>query len=432
MDMSPVLPEARSRHAPTTHPDPSGLRETTPVPKTPFLMLTELFLPTKGGTAVSFDDDFRRLGGKEVHIVTADVPGAREFDRGHPNTIHRLTLKRVPWLKPESLLMYGKLLLKSATLTATNRFVAIFAGRVLPEGLVALILGWATRKPVLIYAHGEELTGWGRGRKFRTVCRVLQHADAVLANSDFTRDTLIELIGVKPGRIATVYPTVDDERFRPDLPCDDLKAFIGVGPGQHLILSVGRLMRRKGFDSVIRALPALLHRSLDVHYAIIGIGEDIEYLPALAHELGVADRLHMLGHVSYEDLPRWYCACDLFAMPNRDIGGDTEGFGLVFLEAAAAGRPAVSGTAGGTGSAVVDGVTGLRVDGGRSEAVARALAHLLSNSAEAARMGRNARERVLDNFTHQRRVDQLRQLAFRGRFGACEFQRGKCPPSPGA
>src|SRR6266498_3586011 len=98
-------------------------------------MLTELFLPTKGGTAVSFDDDFRRLGGKEIHVVTADVPGAAEFDRMHPNTIHRLHMRRVAWLKPESLLMYAKLFAKAALLATTRRFEAIFAGRVLPEGL---------------------------------------------------------------------------------------------------------------------------------------------------------------------------------------------------------------------------------------------------------------------------------------------------------
>ena len=68
------------------------------------LMITELFLPTKGGTAVSFDDDFRRLGGKDVHIITADVPGAADFDRDHPNSIRRLVLKRRPWIKPESFL----------------------------------------------------------------------------------------------------------------------------------------------------------------------------------------------------------------------------------------------------------------------------------------------------------------------------------------
>src|SRR6266516_4391411 len=98
--------------------------------KTPFLMLTELFLPTKGGTAVSFDDDFRRLGGKEIHVVTADVPGASDFDQAHPNTVHRIALKRVRWLRPESLLIYAKLFAKTATVAITRRFVAIFAGRV--------------------------------------------------------------------------------------------------------------------------------------------------------------------------------------------------------------------------------------------------------------------------------------------------------------
>jgi len=141
-----------------------------------------------------------------------------------------------------------------------------------------------------------------------------------------------------------------------------------------------------------------------------------DHLQRLAAELGVSDRVHALGHVSYDDLPRWYAACDLFVMPNRDIDGDTEGFGLVFLEAASAGKPAIAGIAGGTGSAVVDGASGLRVDGEQLEAIAGALTRLLANPAEAERMGMNGRNRVLENFTHQRRVDQLRELALRGRY----------------
>ena len=388
--------------------------------KTPFLMLTELFLPTKGGTAVSFDDDFRRLGADEIHVVTADVPGARQFDRTHPNTIHRLSLKRVPWLKPESALMYSKLFAKAAALTATHRFLAIFAGRVLPEGLVGWAIARLTGRPFLVYAHGEELTNWGRGRKFAVMRFVFQRADAVLSNSDFTRDTLIGLLDVDPGRIAVVYPTVDEERFRPGIDGADLRAGIGVSEKQRLILSVGRLQRRKGFDSVIHSLPELRRRGIDAHYALIGIGDDRDYLERLASELGVAERVHLLGHVSYDDLPRWYAACDLFAMPNRDIDGDTEGFGLVFLEAASAGKPALAGTAGGTGSAVVDGVTGLRVNGESAQAVVEGLARLLGNASEAEQMGSNGRARVLENFTHQRRVDELRHLALRGR-----YSRGK-------
>jgi phosphatidylinositol alpha-1,6-mannosyltransferase len=373
-------------------------------------MITELFLPTKGGTAVSFDDDFRRLGGKEVHIVTADVPGAAEFDATHPNRIHRLRLKRSPWLKPESLVIYSKLFFRSLGLALRNRFAAVFAGRALPEGIVAWAVARLLGSKVFIYAHGEELTGWGRGRKFQAMCFALRHADKVLANSDFTRDTLISLIGVAPEHIAVIYPTVDVEGMQAGLPHADLLSGLGLGTGQPLILSVGRLQRRKGFDQVVKSLPWLVQQGFDVHYALIGIGEDSAYLQGLASELGVGERLHLLGHVSSADLPRWYSACALFAMPNRDIKGDTEGFGLVFLEAGACEKPVLAGLAGGTGSAVVDGVTGLRVDGESPEAVRQGIADLLRDPARAQAMGRQARVRVCDNFTHARRVGELRDL----------------------
>ncbi len=385
-------------------------RQTRMSGNVPLLMITELFLPTKGGTAVSFDDDFRRLGGKAVHIVTADVPGAAEFDQTHPNTIHRLELKRNPWLRPESLVIYSKLFAKSFGLAMRHRFRAVFAGRALPEGIVAWAVGRMIGAKVLIYAHGEELTGWGRGQKFKTMCFALRRADHILANSDFTRETLIALIGVRPERIVMTYPTVDVERMRPGLPYEDLRQGLGLGAGQRLILSVGRLQRRKGFDQVVRALPGLLKRGLDVHYAIVGIGEDRDYLEGLARELGVRERLHLLGHVSMEELPRWYNACDLFAMPNRDINGDTEGFGLVYMEANACAKPVIAGRAGGTGSAVEDGRNGLRVDGERVQAVEEGIAYLLEHPEEAARMGRYGRERTVSRFTSDQRAEIIRGL----------------------
>ena len=379
----------------------------------PLLMITELFLPTKGGTAVMFEDDCRRLGGKSVHIVTAAVSGDAEFDRDHPNTIHRLVLKRSPWLRPESLFLYARLLWSSLRLAFANRFDAVLAGRALPEGLVAWAVGRMRRCDVVIYAHGEELTGWGRGRKFQAMCFALRHADHVLANSDFTRDTLISLIGVQPERIEMAYPSVDAERFRPGLPFDDLRVGVGLSAGQRLVLSVGRLQLRKGFDQVIRALPGLVARGIDVHYAIVGIGDEWNFLQRLALELGVAERLHLLGHVDPADLPRWYNACDLFAMPNRDIEGDTEGFGIVYLEANACGKPAIAGRAGGTGSAVEDGSNGLRVDGDDVRAVEQGIARLLRDAEESRRMGATARQRILGGFTPERRVDLIRQLVIK-------------------
>ena len=374
------------------------------------LMITELFLPTKGGTAVMFEDDCRRLGGKSVHIVTAAVPSDADFDLDHPNAIHRLVLKRSPWLRPESLFLYTRLLWKSLRLAFANRFVAVLAGRALPEGLVAWAVGRLRGCKVVIYAHGEELTGWGRGRKFQAMCFALRRADHILANSDFTGDTLISLIGVRPERIVMAYPSVDAERFRPGLPFNDLLTGIGLTTEQRLILSVGRLQLRKGFDQVIRTLPGLIVRGIDVHYAIVGIGDDWAYLEGIAKGLGVSERLHLLGHIEPADLPRWYNACDLFAMPNRDIEGDTEGFGIVYLEANACAKPAIAGRAGGTGSAVEDGTNGLRVNGDDVRAVEESIARLLLDAEESRRMGTVARQRIVCGFTPERRVELIRQI----------------------
>lgn len=365
-----------------------------------YLVLTELFLPTKGGTAVWFDEVYRRLGDKGTHIVTADVPGAAAHDRHHPNTVHRLDLRRVAWLRPESLLMYLRLFIHSLWLAATRRFTAIHAGRALPEGLVAWAVARLTFHKLVIYAHGEELTTWGKGRKYRTMRFALRHADKVIANSEFTRDELLKM-DVDSERIKLIYPGVDVERFRPGLPCDDLKRSIGLAQAQTLILAVGRLSRRKGFDTVIRALRRILDEGFDVRFALIGIGEDMGYLKKLAHELGVDDRVDFLGHVPMVDLPRWYNACDVFLMPNREINGDTEGFGMVFLEAAACGKLAIAGCAGGTGAAVLHGETGFRVDGSDEREIVERLEQLIADPALRERLGDNAHRRVVAEFSWQ-------------------------------
>lgn len=374
-----------------------------------YLVLTELFLPTKGGTAVWFAEVYRRLSGKETHIVTADVPGAAAVDVTHSNTIHRISMHRVTWLRPESLGMYANLFIRSLWLALTHRFTAIHAGRALPEGITAWLVARLTLHSVVIYAHGEELTTWGHGGKYKAMRFALRHADQVIANSEYTRDALIKM-DVNPASIALIYPGVDVTRFHPGLACAELRQSVGVTDAGKLILSVGRLSRRKGFDQVIQALPALIHAGLDIQYVLIGIGEDYDYLFDLAHKHGVADRVHLLGHVSDDDLPRWYNACDVFIMPNREINGDTEGFGMVFIEAAACGKPAIAGQAGGTGAAVVDGVTGFRVDGTDTIAVTIALQRILENTQYAQQIGNLALTRAISQFDWSIVAEKTQQL----------------------
>ena len=373
------------------------------------LVLTELFLPTKGGTAVWAAEVYKRLGGKEIHIVTADVPGALEVDASHPNTIHRLNLKRLPWLKPESLGMYLKLFGKSLALALTHRFDAIHAFRALPEGLVAWVVARLTFRPLIIYAHGEELTTWGNGGKFKAMRFALRHANCVVANSEHTRDTLLGM-GISTQRIAIIHPGVDVTVFHPGLDASGLRESLDIGPEEKLIFSVGRLSRRKGFDQVIRAVAKLRANGILVHYVIAGIGEDEDYLDGLIQEYGLQNVTHRLGAVAAEDLPRWMNTCDVFAMPNREINGDNEGFGMVFIEAAACARPVMAGRAGGAGAAVVDGVTGMRVNGDDVDALVSALQRLLADEALSRELGEAGLKRAQAEFSWEKVAEKTLSL----------------------
>ena len=363
-----------------------------------YLVITEKFPPKKGGSNTTFDEVYRRIGDRNTHIVTADQPGAKEFDADHPNTIHRLQLDRHSWLRPESLAIYGKLLLKSLQLTRNLHFDEIHAGRVLSEGLVGLITARLRRLPVMIYAHGEEITTWRTFLKFRAMVFTFKRADRILANSTFTKKKLID-IGVRKEKIAVVFPGVDVNQFHPGLETSDLKKTLGLNGAEKLILSVGRLSRRKGFDKIIQALPVLLERGIDIHHAVIGIGPDKDHLISLSRDLGIFERVHLLGNVSDEDLPRWYNAADVFAMPNHDVNGDTEGFGKVYVEAAACGKPSIAGITGGTGDAVLDGITGLRVDGSKVEEVAKGLYLILTDSDYARKLGKKGYRRAHSMFS---------------------------------
>ena len=378
------------------------------------LVITELFLPTKGGTAVWAAEVYRRLGGKEIHILTADVPGAAEIDAHHPNTIHRIDFRRVPWLRPESLAIYLRLFVNAVRLAFGRRFDAIHAFRALPEGLVAWAVARLAFLPVVIYAHGEELTSWGRGRKYQAMRFTLRHADRIIANSEHTLRTLLSM-GITPERITVIHPGVDVSVFRPGLDVSGLREGLGIAAAEKLVFSVGRLSRRKGFDQAIRAVARLRAEHVPVRYVIAGIGEDTDYLQGLIREHQLQGIVHMLGAVDAGDLPRWMNACDVFAMPNREINGDNEGFGMVFIEAAACSKPSLAGEAGGTGAAVLNGTTGLRVDGTSLEAVTEGLRRLLNDVEWAVAMGEAGWIRVSNEFSWSRVAEATQRLSDHGR-----------------
>ena len=377
------------------------------------LVITELFLPTKGGTAVWFDEVYRRLGGKEIVIITSRVPGSKEHDKNHPNKITRLNLRRYQWVKPESLIMYIKLIIFSLVTCYKNRIKEIHCGRVLPEGLVGLIVAKLMGGRIMIYAHGEEITTWIQPMKHKVMRYVYENADIVIANSEFTKDKLIKL-GVSRSNIRRISPGVDTKRFDKQRTTELLRKKLNIPKTSKILLSVGRLSRRKGFDMVIRSLSSLIKKGMDPYYVIIGIGEDKNYLEQVAREEGMQDRVFLLGHVTMEDLPKWYNECDIFIMPNRNIDGDEEGFGMVYIEAAACGKAAIAGKTGGTGSSVIDSVTGLRIDGSSCKEVANAISRLLEDDDFRVRLENNAYNRVQREFTWEKVAEKTSHIMKHG------------------
>ncbi|WP_417451199.1 glycosyltransferase family 4 protein [Kordiimonas sp.] len=248
---------------------------------------------------------------------------------------------------------------------------------------------------VVVYTHGEEISQTAYSPKAEKARgQALQAADAVIAVSSFTTQLIAEKYGVPPARIKCLGNGVDVERFR-DRPSENVRVPLGLTAGP-LVLAVGRLVERKGFDRLLEAWPKVLASVPQAQLAIVGKGPLENSLKEAAEADEMGGSVHMLGHVTDGVLPSLYASADLFTMPNRTMpDGDTEGFGLVFLEAAAAGTPSVGGRAGGAVDAIIDGETGLLVNGDDPNAIAFALTELLTDEVRRLQLGDAARQHAM-------------------------------------
>jgi len=262
--------------------------------------------------------------------------------------------------------------------------------------------------PYVVIAHGAEVTGYGRMPVTRQLARgVLAHAAAIVAAGGYPAREAVGITGrAVPGVI--IPPGVDVERFRP-LDAEERRVArkqFGLDSERPLVLGLSRLVPRKGFDVVIDAVQSLP----DVDLAIAGAGRDRKRLEQRARTNG---RVFFLGRVPEADLAALYGCADVFAMCCHDrwFGLEAEGFGIVFLEAAACGIPSVAGRSGGAHEAVVDGETGLVVDAHAPRAVTAALASLCHDPELRHRMGKAGRERAVAEFDYERLAQRLAPVA---------------------
>lgn len=246
------------------------------------------------------------------------------------------------------------------------------------DALAWAALGWVPRLlriPAFTMVCGLDVTYESRIYRF-VVHRALRRSPRVLAISRATLQTAIDA-GVAPDRAAVLTMGVVPSESEPAAG-GDVRARLGLGQNARLLLTTGRLVRRKGVAWFVEhVMPTLAD---DVHYLVVGSGEDRHLIESLARTNGVADRVHLLGRVSEAERRELTAAADLFIQPNVEVAGDMEGFGLVVVEAAQAGLVPVAARLEGLQDAIVDGETGYLVDSGDAEAWARRLTELLGSA----------------------------------------------------
>lgn len=267
-----------------------------------------------------------------------------------------------------------------------------------------------TGVPYALYIHGEEMNTASTSRELTWLARrVLSGARFLIANSRNTERILREEWQVPPERIHVLHPGVDTLRFVP-APCDEtVRSRLGWGT-RPVVLTVGRLQKRKGHDQLIAALPAVRRHAPDVLYAIAGDGEERAYLQQLVVQHGVAGQVQFMGEIADDQLITCYQQCDVFALPNRQIGRDIEGFGMVLLEAQACGKPVIAGTSGGTAETMRVGETGYTVPCDGPDELAALLIRLLGDRALCERMGHAGRAWVEAHFDWDLLARQAQQL----------------------
>lgn len=364
------------------------------------MLITQVFPPQVGGSGRWLYEVYRRLPAGMAVVAAGEHPRAAAFDAGESLRICRLPLVLPTWgfFERKGLAGYLRVARRLAVLARQEQASVLHCGALLPEGWLAWLLSWRLGLPYWVFVHGEELAIGGRSRQLGWMMRrVLGGATGVIANSHNTAGLLCAGWGVPRRRVRVVHPGCDCQQLVPAARDEAVREELGWA-GRQVVLTVGRLQRRKGQDMLIRALPIIRRRVPQVLCSIVGNGEERPALERLVEEQGVEGQVQFLGEVGGKRLVQCYQQCDLFALPNREVEGDFEGFGMVLVEAQACGKPVIAGASGGTRETLQEGRTGLVVDCTRPEPLAEAVTALLVDEQRRRAMGTAAREWVAQRF----------------------------------
>ncbi|MBI4272285.1 glycosyltransferase family 4 protein [Candidatus Uhrbacteria bacterium] len=280
---------------------------------------------------------------------------------------------------------------------------ALIAAQVLPVGTAIFFVSRLFRIPYIVSTHGMDVTLPFSDERKKNLCKkIFSHAKKIIANSTYTAHALTEY-GLSESMIDFVYPCpalMPEKEYVPRISTRK----------EIILLTVGRLVRRKGHAYVLDSLALLKEYHLPIYYIVVGEGPERENLAKKTKELGLQDRVLFTGPLADEAVKQWYKKCDIFIMTPYEINGDVEGLGIVYLEANAFGKPVIATRSGGVGDAVIDGTTGLRIEPEHSHAIRDSILRLIENPEFAKSLGIQGMERVKKEFQWSAQAEKLKNI----------------------
>ncbi|MER5362769.1 glycosyltransferase family 4 protein [Streptomyces sp. NPDC002785] len=375
------------------------------------LIVTNDFPPRPGGIQAFLHNMALRLDPGQIVVYASTwkrgpegIAATAAFDAEQPFTVVR---DRTTMLLPTP-----RVTRRAVQLLRVHGCTSVWFGAAAPLGLMAPALRRAGARRLVATTHGHE-AGWAQLPAARQLLgRIGESTDAITYLGEYTRSRIATALSPEAAdRMVQLPPGVDEKTFHPDSGGELIRARLGLSD-RPVVVCVSRLVPRKGQDTLILAMPAILAQVPDAVLLIVGGGPYAKELKRLTEETGVGDSVRFTGPVPWDELPAHCGAGDVFAMPCRTRRGglDVEGLGIVFLEASATGLPVVAGDSGGAPDAVLDGETGWVVRGGSVEESADRIVTLLRDPELRRRMGERGRAWVEEKWRWDLLAERLRAL----------------------
>jgi phosphatidylinositol alpha-1,6-mannosyltransferase len=365
------------------------------VVSSPVLFVTNDFGPRAGGIETFVIGLIERRPFGQTIVYTSEQTGSEEYDKAWKSEFGVTVVRdRAKILLPTPRVA-GNL---ARIIKESNIQVAAF-GAAAPLGLLSASMKRAGIRKTVALTHGHEVW-WAKVFPFNLALRKIGSSmDSLTYLGEFTKRAISQSLSkTSAQKMVKIAPGIDVDHFSPQN-STQLRKELKL-ENKRVIVSVGRLVHRKGQDHLIQSLPEILKSVPDAHVLMVGQGPYLSHLKKLVARHNLADHVSFIGRIQYAQLPQYICAGDIFAMPSRSrfFGLEVEGLGIVYLEASACGLPVIAGSSGGAPDAVLNGVTGLVVDGQNNQEIAAAAIRLLSDMDQAKQMGAVGREWIIENW----------------------------------